>query len=1269
MQRLSNLLNIQPGEGKLVGWMLFFNFCFGITDIFVYSAAYSLFLAQFDAKSIPYIYLIVSVVTTVISLLYLKLASYISFSGLLMTNLSFVFLMTGLFRLGLLNSETNWVIFLLPVWYNVMWALMNLAFWGLAGRLFDVRQGKRLFGLLTGGKKIGEFTSGFLTPFVVVLVNGTNLLIVAMGTIFFIFLSLVVLANNYSGKINVASTGSSHQSKPKKISLLQLVKSKYIAILFIQIVLGWTAFFFLDVVFLDVVTTRFSNADQLAGFLGVFYAVVAIFIVFGSLFLTGPVLNRFGVRAGILVLPVALTIFLGSLVIGGVLSADITVLFVIIAITRFTSSSFVNVTDVPATNILYQPMSPHKRSQVQATSDGIVYPVSMGVAGILLLFFTQMLSLEILPLSIILLLIVILWIFTATLLGKEYPNMLEKALSKRILSEDTLSLNDSSSITILREMLKSPNSAEVLYALNTLETAQSESLDRILIELLPHPESKIRENALHLIAKHHFVSAIDAIADRIKTETEPNVQKFLIKTYMSLGGADFIQQISRYLKDSNPHIQSGAMIGLLQSGGIQGVLSAGTEILTKVSSQDPSERKLAAEVLGEVGIQDFYHPLAELLKDEDHDVLRAAIISSGKLKNPKLCPQMTKFLGVPELRRVTQQALAQNGEDVIPTLESEFDLENQSSDIRIRIAAICGNIQGDKAISFLHRKIDFPEEDVRHHILKALQKCGYHADKKDIPSLHEMIRSEIDDAAWAIASIVDIGDDLSGQILRDALQHEVDQNYERIFLLLSFLYDKSTILQTQKNLSSNNGEKQAYALELLDNLLPQEIKQIVFPVIENIPPAQSLKRLNAKFPQETLGRNGRLKEIMLRSEEWTTAWAKSCALYIAGQVADIEFYDGIVPCLASSSALVRENAVWALGRLDTNDLVKHLTPLTQDSSRRVAQLAKFVLDSVAMTGVIVRTRYIKKASEHEIALFSNILKNQKENRTRRCRAAQFLSFSKSKAARTALLDGLEIQDETIRSSVLHALRRGVYSIDSFRQKLLVNLINDELEDVELTLAALKCLFREKPDSILIDALSQEIYHNRERLLLIIDLLCHKDIYQRMDYWYLSHPSKPTPDTIANGLKMTVNRLIGENQEVREKILFTIQIPSMKTLTQSWKWTLKEFSTLETMLEELILGSSSWVRAWTRVCALRDVENIRLKSLVPKIIPLFKDVDSYVRETAIWVTYQLEPSTSQKFLEELQNDPSPRVRAIAKEYLMDSETVISSNTLEPPLLKA
>jgi ATP/ADP translocase len=92
---LSLLLNVRPGEGRLVLLLLAHFFCIGVARIFTRTAAYTLFLVEFDAQALPYVYIGISLSVTLVSFIILRLAEHLSFSKLLATNLGFLLLFLG----------------------------------------------------------------------------------------------------------------------------------------------------------------------------------------------------------------------------------------------------------------------------------------------------------------------------------------------------------------------------------------------------------------------------------------------------------------------------------------------------------------------------------------------------------------------------------------------------------------------------------------------------------------------------------------------------------------------------------------------------------------------------------------------------------------------------------------------------------------------------------------------------------------------------------------------------------------------------------------------------------------------------------------------------------------------------------------------------------------------------------------------------------------------------------------------------------------------
>ena len=71
--RLMNLLNIRPGEGRNVALMLAYYFFMGAAMILVQSASYALLFESWDATAMPYVYLGTAVIVFSITALFLNI--------------------------------------------------------------------------------------------------------------------------------------------------------------------------------------------------------------------------------------------------------------------------------------------------------------------------------------------------------------------------------------------------------------------------------------------------------------------------------------------------------------------------------------------------------------------------------------------------------------------------------------------------------------------------------------------------------------------------------------------------------------------------------------------------------------------------------------------------------------------------------------------------------------------------------------------------------------------------------------------------------------------------------------------------------------------------------------------------------------------------------------------------------------------------------------------------------------------------------------------
>jgi HEAT repeat protein len=284
----------------------------------------------------------------------------------------------------------------------------------------------------------------------------------------------------------------------------------------------------------------------------------------------------------------------------------------------------------------------------------------------------------------------------------------------------------------------------------------------------------------------------------------------------------------------------------------------------------------------------------------------------------------------------------QFGAEVIPALEAAFVQEGQHREIRICIARLCGRIGGHEAIALLRQHLRFPDAAVRNHVLSALALCKYRATPEEQPLVAAAIRGEVEDATWALAAIDDLGTAEEAAVLTHGLSHAVAQHRERALLLLSFLYQAEAVLQAKDTLDSDSSEKRASALEVLDTFVAQDLKSLVFPLLDDLTAEARLTSLQAMFPQRRLSATERLQDIILSSPTRSTAWTRTGALFAIGTAHTIACRESTIMALADPDPVVRETAAWSLSEIDSAAYQQQAETLRADPSpmvrRTVARL-------------------------------------------------------------------------------------------------------------------------------------------------------------------------------------------------------------------------------------------------------------------------------------------------------------------------------------------
>jgi HEAT repeat protein len=937
MKKAASLLNLQAGEEHQVILLALLSFSFGLTYFFAETAANTLFLLAFGAEQFVLIDLSLVVLLPLLGLVYNKLGQWLTATQLLIGNLTLLFVTLAGFYLLLTLSSAPWLVLALNVWYWIIVSLSTIALWSLAGQLFDVRQGKRLFGLIGAGMMLAAVVGGATLPWLIPLIGTLNLLLLAVLGMLAALIVLLSIIRHYGSQLKGVDHVETVPEVQRTSRLRPWWQERYIILLLTFVIITEVAFNLLHYAFLGFTDLRFPVEDQLAAFLGGFLSLTGLLTLLVQLGVAGRVLMRLGVGRSVQLLPATMFVFALLTAVLGIAAVPLTLLFSLTTLARLTDMVMRESVFRVVVQTLYQPLPARQQEQVLTAVEGFSLPVAAGIAVAIVVILRTFWTFSPVAMMGILAGTAVIWTILAVLLGQRaYPTALRQALTYRRLDEADLALHDASTIAILRQSLAREDPGVVIYALHRLEEAAPEGLAADLASLLNHPVTEVRLEALAKLEKLNIVAAATAVTAVLASETNPAVHGAALRTLAALSEAGAIETLRPYLASDVAEIQRGAIVGLLRYGGIEGILAAGQRLLASVQSPNNSERLLAAKILGEVGNHNFYTPLLPLLTDEDDEVRRVAVMAAARISNMRLWPLIIENLQRPAVRSAATSALIAGGEAVLPLLRDYFATAGWP--LRRQLLPVYGRIGSPQASQLLLEQINAADNQIRTQAMRALHRCGFLAEERQTEQVSEQIEAEVQMAVWLLTALLILPDEKGIEQLQQAYRDQFQESRERLFLLLSFLYGP-TVLQVQANLAHHSTAKQAYALETLDILLPAALKPVLFLLAPELNPAGQLEELKESMTLPVPDFIIYLQVVLTNENGRFSAWTRACALYAVGRLQVQALQANVLLCQADEDEIVRETAGWTLASLTADSDHKTKTPAASRQVITIEQVA------------------------------------------------------------------------------------------------------------------------------------------------------------------------------------------------------------------------------------------------------------------------------------------------------------------------------------------
>ena len=575
----------------------------------------------------------------------------------------------------------------------------------------------------------------------------------------------------------------------------------------------------------------------------------------------------------------------------------------------------------------------------------VIEPLALACSGIFLLIIEQYATeFEFLYFMIGLAVIVLLSIIAVR---QAYLAQILNMLRKYLWRGGKLLLAGKEINNHLIENLNSNESEHVLYALRIVEESLSPKFLRFLKQALHHKNEDVRLYALSKIEDLKLFPAVTEILKVLENDSCIAIRQNAVRVLCRLGGAEERGKAISLIQD--PLLREGALTGLLAVGR-EGVFVAIKRVADMSVCADKNDRLSAATILGNAGNPAFYHPLLPLLSDSDPEVCKTALSAAGKLTNPALLPAIMQTFRFPELREDASVALLQFGETAFNEIDLVLNDSNYPVQFRILLIRLIARISSPAAEKFLFDHIQIKDRRVRFNVIKALALSGYKASGKKINIVRLCLYDEMETATGILAALYafnknkDKGLSSSLDILKSALNREIEYIKERILLLLALLFPSKPLIEFLNTYNPIIPENEK-TIKIVDRLLSGELRTLCLPLFEDKTLQQKLALLRPQFYPPVLPINGHIQDILKTPAGEITDWTRACAAYTAGGIQDISFVNALTELLSDTDAIVRETAVWALGKiLPREEAARLIAGSLEDSSVYVARMARFITD-------------------------------------------------------------------------------------------------------------------------------------------------------------------------------------------------------------------------------------------------------------------------------------------------------------------------------------
>jgi len=885
--KLIKLFNLERGEEKIVLLLIAYSFFMGAAIAFFVSSATSLFLVQFERGMLPITFIISGIIVYLLGLVFSRLQKKINFSKLVNLAISFLFVSSSIFLVYYLFDKAAWLVFVLYSWIRVFAYIHAVVFWGVATKLFSLRQGKRIFGIIGTGEVISSIISFFSIPILLSFIQTEDLLIIAIIALIFSFLLMFIIVGANKEKLATKKIVQDIDDKKDKHKI-SFFENKYFTYIFFISLFPVLAQFLVEFIFQAQIKIQFPVKDALTGFLALFFGFTSIVEFVLKTFLAGRLISKYGIKLGLIVFPLMLFISFLLASVSGVLYGTLSMFFSFVTLGRLFSRAARTAFHDPAAQILFQPIPNDVRLDFQSKIEGGPKAFGNIVAGVLILLLSLLSFLNLVHFSIILFVIVVIWLKISLDTYKEYKKSIENVLNTKTENKNIEIQLDDTSHELSDSIKKYNNNFDKLTNFSFIY--EPIKTYKILSHTYTESRNEIKDKIINIYTKNNNVKEL-----KITLEFEQKNNN------------------SIYIDKINETIENISKINF-------------SKIEEKSKSQDVAERVEAALLLGNSKRYNAPQILLELLQDSNIEVRKQAFKTSYYFNNQTIYQKLIGELQNFSLKNICITSIIAIGEPIITELIKSYNKNYQNIELQVIILQIIGEIESKRSTYFLRTKIESQNSLIRNTAINALINLNYVANRSETTLINMALEEEIEIIVWFIATIQDLNSKENNALI-NSLSKELELKKENIFNLISIIYTKETIDIIKKNLISPEGNNKGYALEILDMILNESTKDMLLPLFESTANKQIIEAYKDIFPQQKLAPKERIKDVINKNINHVSAYTKSIAIFELSKFATEDVTMMLIAYLPNQNQIIKESVAYNLYKIDDEKFFDYLIKL------------------------------------------------------------------------------------------------------------------------------------------------------------------------------------------------------------------------------------------------------------------------------------------------------------------------------------------------------